>query len=137
MQESPAQGRQSKEDFVSKWNPAVLVEAAKKSGIKYEVDSDWLTCPDPYPASFSPVGIVWHHTACGTLARGNMPSLPWCRKPGALGRDARACHIVVGRDGSFQIIAGKGAYHAGAGGPLKVNGTVIPKDVGNRFLLGV
>lgn len=122
---------------MSKWNPAVLVEAAKKSGIKYEVDSDWLTCPDPYPASFSPVGIVWHHTACGTLSRGNMPSLPWCRKPGALGRDARACHIVVGRDGSFQIIAGKGAYHAGAGGPLKVNGTVIPKDVGNRFLLGV
>ena len=122
---------------MSKWNPQILVEAAKKSGVKFEVDSDWLTCPDPYPMTFTPTGIVWHHTACGTLSRGNMPSLPWCRKPGVLGKDARACHIVLGRDGSLQIIAGKGAYHAGAGGPLKVNGTVIPKDLGNRFLLGV
>jgi hypothetical protein len=44
---------------------------------------------------------------------------------------------VVGRDGKLQIIAGRGAYHAGAGGPLKVNGATIPKDLGNRYLIGI
>ena len=119
------------------WNPNSLTKAAKKSGVDFDVDADWLTGPDPYGKGFQPVGIVWHHTACGALSRGNMPSLNWCRNPGQYTGQARACHIVVGRDGKFQIIAGRGAYHAGAGGPLKVNGKVIPKDLGNRHLLGI
>ena len=118
------------------WNPNTLKKAAEKAGVRFEVDSTYLDL-DPYGKSFTPVGVVWHHTACGTLSMGNMPSLNWCRKPGALGKDSRACHIVVGRDGFLQIIAGNGAYHAGVGGPLKVNGTLIPKDLGNRFLLGI
>lgn len=118
------------------WNPQSLMKAAKAAGITFAVDDDWLTGPDPYGKGFQPVGVVWHHTACSSLARGNMPSLNWCRHPGQYDGQAKACHIVVGRDGAFQIIAGRGAYHAGAGGPLKVNGTVIPKDLGNRFLIG-
>ncbi len=117
------------------WNPNSLTKAAKKSGVTYDVDADWLKV-DPYGKGFQPVGVVWHHTACGALSRGNMPSLNWCRNPGQYAGQARACHIVVGRDGAMQIIAGRGAYHAGAGGPLKVNGTVIPKDLGNRQLVG-
>ncbi|MGA1717680.1 MAG: N-acetylmuramoyl-L-alanine amidase, partial [Aquiluna sp.] len=119
-----------------KWNPQVLITAAQRAGVNYEVDGTWLKV-DPYPKGFSPVGVVWHHTACGTFSKGNMPSLNWCRFPGQYSGQARACHIVVGRDGQLQIIAGRGAYHAGGGGPLKVNGTNIPRDLGNRFLLGI
>lgn len=119
------------------WNPQVLIKAAKKAGVKYEVDENWLTGPDPYGSGFQPVGVVWHHTACGTLSPGNMPSLGWVRNPGEYAGEARACHILVGRDGAFQIVAGKGAYHAGAGGALRVNGTTIPKDLGNRYLIGI
>lgn len=119
------------------WNPNNLVKAAKTAGVTYAVDADWLTGPDPYGKGFQPVGIIWHHTGCNPLSRGNMPSLNWCRHPGQFDGDAKACHILLGRDGTMQIIAGKGAYHAGAGGPLKVNGTVIPRDLGNRYLIGV
>jgi hypothetical protein len=118
------------------WNPNSLIKAAKAAGVDHEVDSTWLDV-DPYGKSFKPVGVVWHHTACNPLATGNMPSLNWCRNPGKFAGKSRACHIVVGRDGKMQIIAGGGAYHAGAGGPLRVNGTAIPKDLGNRFLIGI
>jgi N-acetylmuramoyl-L-alanine amidase CwlA len=118
------------------WNPNNLVKAAEKAGVTFEVDSTWLDV-DPYGKAFQPVGVVWHHTACNPLATGNMPSLNWCRNPGQYTGQARACHIVVGRNGKLQIIAGRGAYHAGAGGPLKVNGTAIPKDLGNRYLIGI
>lgn len=118
------------------WNPRALINAAKKAGVTFNVDDDWLKV-DPYGKSFQPVGVVWHHTACNPLSVGNMPSLNWCRNPGQYTGKARACHIVVGRNGDMQIIAGKGAYHAGAGGPLKVNGTSIPKNLGNRYLIGI
>lgn len=118
------------------WNPNSLVKAAKVAGVNHEVDRTWLDV-DPYGKSFQPVGVMWHHTACNPLARGNMPSLNWCRNPGSFTGKARACHIVVGRNGDMQIIAGRGAYHAGAGGPLRVNGTAIPKDLGNRYLIGI
>ena len=118
------------------WDPNALKRAAKKSGVTYDVDTDWLKI-DPYKGGFNPVGVVWHHTATKLLTPGNMPSLNWCRNPGQYTGQARACHIVVGRDGSMQIIAGRGAYHAGAGGPMNVNGKYIPKDLGNRFLLGI
>lgn len=118
------------------WNPRSLTKAAKKAGVTFDVDTDWLKV-DPYGKSFQPVGVVWHHTACNPLATGNMPSLNWCRNPGQYAGKARACHIVVGRNGDMQIIAGKGAYHAGVGGPMKVNGTRIPKNLGNRYLIGI
>jgi len=118
------------------WNPKSLTRAAQKAGVDFAVDDTWLDI-DPYGAGFQPVGVVWHHTATGTFTTGNMPSLHWCRFPGVYAGEARACQIVVGRDGFIQIIAGKGAYHAGAGGPMKVNDTYIPKDLGNRYLIGI
>lgn len=118
------------------WNPRSLIKAAKVSGVKYETDESWLKV-DPYRDGFQPVGVIWHHTACNTFAKGDMPSLNWCRNPGEFAGTARACHIVVGRSGKLQIIAGRGAYHAGEGGPMKVNEKSIPKDAGNRFLIGV
>lgn len=118
------------------WDPNVLKRAAKKSGVKHGVDKEWLKV-DPYGSGFQPVGVVWHHTACGAFSRGNMPSLNWCRNPGQYAGKARACHIVVGRNGDMQIIAGRGAYHAGAGGPMRVDGTYIPENLGNRYLIGI
>lgn len=118
------------------WNPNAIVDACKAAGIDYEVDKTWLKI-DPYGSGFQPVGVVWHHTASGTYSPGDAPSLNWCRFPGQYAGQARACQIVVGRSGKFYIIAGKGAYHAGAGGPMKVNGTNIPKDLGNRYLIGI
>lgn len=118
------------------WNPQSLVSAAKKAGLDYEVDKTWLNI-DPYGKGFQPVGVIWHHTATSNLAQGDAPSLGYCRNPGIYAGQARACHIVVGRSGKLYIIAGSGAYHAGAGGPMKVNGTNIPKDLGNRYLIGI
>lgn len=118
------------------WDPNALKRAAKKSGVTFDVDKDWLKV-DPYGKGFQPVGVVWHHTGVNPWARGIMPSLNWCRNPGQYAGKARACHIVVGRNGDMQIIAGRGAYHAGAGGPMRVNGTYIPKNLGNRFLIGI
>lgn len=119
-----------------KWDPEFLVQAAKTANVPYEVDKGWLDI-DPYPTTFAPVGVIWHHTATSTLSRGDMPSLNWCRNPGQYAGKARACHILIGRSGKLQIIAGKGAYHAGEGGPLTVHKKDIPKDQGNRFLLGI
>ncbi len=117
------------------WNPKSLIKAAQTSGVNFDVDKTWLDV-DPYGKTFQPVGVVWHHTACPTLSKGNMPSLDYCRNPGPYAGKARGCHIVVGRNGHLQIIAGSGAYHAGEGGPMKLNGKSIPKDQGNRYLIG-
>jgi len=118
------------------WTPDYLIEAALRAGVDFKVESDWLKV-DPYGKKFQPVGVVWHHTGCPTFARGNMPSLNYCKNPGQYAGQARACHLLVGRNGKIQIIAGNGAYHAGAGGPLKVNGKMLPKDEGNKFLIGI
>lgn len=118
------------------WNPRWLVEAAEAAQVEYDFDDSWLDV-DPYPKTFNPVGVVWHHTATSTLATGDMPSLNWCRYPGPYTGEARACHLLVGRSGKIQIIAGRGAYHAGAGGPMKVNGVMLPKDQGNARLIGI
>ena len=118
------------------WNPMSLIKAAEIAGVDFDVDDTWLDI-NPYGSTFNPVGVVWHHTGCSPFAKGDMPSLSWCRFPGEYSGDARACHIIVGRGGRMQIIAGNGAYHAGAGGPMTVNNKVIPKDEGNRYLIGI
>ena len=64
------------------WNPQSLIRAARKSGIEFDVDEDWLTGPDPHGKGFQPFSVAWHHTECGELSRGNMPSLDLCRNPG-------------------------------------------------------
>ena len=118
------------------WNPDYLIESAMRAGVNFEVESDWLKV-DPYGKKFQPVGVVWHHTGCPTFSKGNMPSLNYCKNPGIYAGQARACHLVVGRNGKIQIIAGRGAYHAGTGGPMTVNKKKIPEDLGNYYLIGI
>jgi len=43
------------------------------------------------------------------------------------------CNILVGRDGVVYLVAAGRANHAGLGGPLRT----IPKDSGNKYMIGV
>jgi len=89
------------------WNPQSLIKAAQKSGIDYEVDGTWLKV-DPYGKGFQPVGVVWHHTACGTFSKGNMPSLNWCRFPVSIQARLGLVTSLLGVTASFkssQVVA--------------------------------
>ena len=85
---------------------------------------------DPYNGQSDFWGVLLHHTAgtnsLGWIVNGN-PYAP-----------VRACHFLINRDGTVEVVSGVGAYHAGAGGPWRFpNGPTIPKDQGNRHLYGI
>jgi len=85
---------------------------------------------DPYNGQSDFWGVLLHHTAgtnsLGWIVTGN-PYAP-----------VRACHFLINRDGTVEVVSGVGAYHAGAGGPWRFpNGPTIPKDQGNRHLYGI
>ena len=85
---------------------------------------------DPYNGQSDFWGVLLHHTAgtnsLGWIVNGN-PYAP-----------VRACHFLINRDGTVEVVSGVGAYHAGAGGPWRFpNGPTIPRDLGNRHLYGI
>jgi len=85
---------------------------------------------DPYNGQSDFWGVLLHHTAgtnsLGWIVNGN-PYAP-----------VRACHFLINRDGTVEVVSGVGAYHAGAGGPWRFpNGPTIPRDQGNRHLYGI
>ena len=85
---------------------------------------------DPYNGQSDFWGVLLHHTAgtnsLGWIVNGN-PYAP-----------VRACHFLVDRDGTVNVVSGVGAYHAGEGGPYRFpNGPTIPEDQGNRHLYGI
>jgi N-acetyl-anhydromuramyl-L-alanine amidase AmpD len=85
---------------------------------------------DPYNGQSDFWGVLLHHTAgtnsLGWIVTGN-PYAP-----------VRACHFLINRDGTVEVVSGVGAYHAGAGGPWRFpNGPTIPRDLGNRHLYGI
>jgi hypothetical protein len=118
------------------WNPMNMVLAAEDAGVCFDVDDTWLDV-NPYGNGFQPVGVVWHHTSCSLFAKGDMPSLSLCRFPSINTTNARIGHIVVGRSGYMQIIAGMGAQHLNSGGPLNVQGVDIAEDEGNKYFIGI
>lgn len=105
---------------------------------KYEVPVDfvkgWDTDRvDPYNGSSNFKGILLHHTA-GTNSLNYI-----CF--GTRYAPVRACHFLVGRDGTVFVVA-KGAYHAGTGGPYtfkRPSGrtTTVAKNKGNQGLWGI
>jgi len=111
-----------------------LKAALKKHKVNVVYYEGWDSAAiDPFGVSPS-MGLVAHHTANGG-ARGNNPSLPW-----QVHNDlypVRAAHCNIGRDGLVTIIAARGAYHAGAGGPVTIGSGIVPKDQGNKYLFGV
>lgn len=112
-----------------------VLEAVKASGVKYVLEDGWDNpAIGKYGSGWKPAGVVLHHTANGG-AKGNAPSLRWVLHNEYA--PVRACHFLVARDGTVHVIYALGCYHAGAGGPLKVGGVSIPKDLGNRYLYGI
>lgn len=115
--------------------PAQLKDFLTLAKIPAVYEKGWDTPGiDPYRSSFRPVGVVLHHTANGG-AKGNTPSLDFCVR--GTYPPVRNCQFLIGRDGAVHVVAGAGCYHAGAGGPLTVNGYTIQKDQGNRYLYGI
>lgn len=91
--------------------------------------------PNISPFQSSPdTGVMLHHTANGG-AKGNAPSLYWCLNNEYA--PVRAAHCLIGRDGTVHILSGRGSYHAGAGGPMVLDGATVPADQGNRHLFGI
>jgi hypothetical protein len=111
-----------------------LKKALRKHGVNAVYHDGWDSATiDPFRVSPS-MGIVMHHTANGG-ARGNNPSLYWQVRNDNF--PVRAAHCNIGRDGLVTIIAARGAYHAGAGGPVKIGSGVVPYNHGNRLLFGI
>ncbi len=116
------------------YTPKELKKALKKHGVNAVYHAGWDSSDiDPFGVSPS-MGILMHHTANGG-AKGNNPSLYWQVRNENF--PVRAAHCNIGRDGLVTIIAARGAYHAGAGGPVKIGSGVVPYNVGNRLLYGI
>jgi hypothetical protein len=112
-----------------------VLEAVKASGVKYVLEDGWDNpAVGKYGSGWKPAGVVLHHTANGG-AKGNTPSLRWVLHNEYA--PVRACHFLVGRDGTVHVVYALGCYHAGRGGPMRVGGVSIPKDEGNRYLYGI
>lgn len=105
------------------WLPEVL-EAA---GLKVAETPGWRTRGRAEMGTVK--GVLCHHTA--TARGGNMPTLDMLIK----GRSDLAgplCHLGLGRDGTFYVVAAGRANHAGTG---KWEG--IDKDKGNSHFIGI
>jgi hypothetical protein len=107
-----------------------LADVLRAEGLVVHEHPGWKTWGRPYDFG-PPVGVVFHHTASAccapfqaltTVHDGRLPELP-----GPL------CHVLVGRNGEVNVVAAGYANHAGLGGPWKT----VPKDSGNRWLVGV
>lgn len=109
-------------------------KAVKKSGVTAVFEDGW-NSPQIDPFGVSPsAGVVLHFTGNGG-AKGNAPSLYWCKRNQYY--PVRAAHFLIGRDGTVHVLSGRGSYHAGAGGPMKVGDTWVPQDQGNKYLVGI
>ncbi|TEX50932.1 MAG: hypothetical protein B7C55_08250 [Actinomycetales bacterium mxb001] len=116
------------------YTAAEFKKALKKHAVNATYYEGWdSTTIDPFGVSPS-MGIIAHHTANGG-ARGNNPSVPWQVRNDFW--PIRAAHCNIGRDGLVTVLAARGAYHAGAGGPITMKSGTIAKDTGNRYLYGI
>ena len=109
-------------------------KALKKHGVNATYYEGWDSAAiDPFGVSPS-MGIVVHHTA-NSGAKGNNPSVPWQVHNEFY--PVRAAHVNIGRDGLVTVLAARGAYHAGAGGPVTIGSGQVPYNQGNKYLFGV
>lgn len=79
--------------------------------------------------TFTPIGVLLHHTAGPT--DGDLPSLRIVRdgRPGLAGPLAQ---LMLSRSGYFHVVAAGRANHAGVGA-----GRFVPNGDGNRYLIGI
>ena len=116
------------------YSPAQLQRQLKRAGLHVSYEAGWSdSANDPFGVSPSH-GVIMHHTA-NSGARGDHPSLYWMMNNQYA--PVRAAHFLVGRSGKVMCVAARGAYHAGAGGPVRVDGRHIPYNQGNKYLVGI
>ena len=116
------------------YTAAQFKKALKKHGVNAVYYEGWdSSAIDPFGHS-PDMGVVMHHTANGG-AKGNNPSVPWQVHNEFY--PVRAAHVNIGRDGLVTVLSARGAYHAGAGGPITLGSGVVGKDTGNQHLFGI
>jgi N-acetyl-anhydromuramyl-L-alanine amidase AmpD len=116
------------------YSPAQLRRHLEACGLKVDYQPGWdTTAINPF-RSGPWAGVMLHHTANGG-ARGDHPSLYWMMNNQY--KPVRAAHFLIGRSGKILCTSGSGAYHAGAGGPIRLAGTAIPANQGNAAMVGI
>lgn len=119
---------------MSTYSPAQLKRHLKQQGLAVEYQPGW-DSREINPFQSGPwAGVVLHHTANGGAA-GDHPSLYWMMNNQYA--PVRAAHFLISRSGKILCTSGSGAYHAGAGGPLRLAGTYIAPTQGNAALVGI
>ena len=83
------------------------------------------------PATFSPMGVVFHHTTSNP-ASGATPALGTVVN-GRPDLSGPLCNVLIGRDLSVNLVAAGYANHAGEGGPFRS----VPLNSGNRYFVGI
>lgn len=109
-----------------------LADVLRSAGLKVEETKGW---KDRGRREASvPRGVLCHHTA-GAL-KGNAPSLGICIN-GRPDLEGPLCHLVLGRDGTYYVVAAGRANHAGLGnwrGVKDGNGSLIGIEADNTGL---
>ncbi len=106
-----------------------LADTLRGAGLRVREQADWLSRGVAFEAP--PIGVVCHHTAART--RSNAPTLETVIQgrsdlPGPLSQ------LCLGRDGTFYVVAGGRANHAGPGlwmGVASGNGRFIGIEAEN------
>jgi N-acetylmuramoyl-L-alanine amidase len=71
---------------------------------------------EPASGTFEPIGVVIHHTACGSLGGGPIPSLTTVQFGDSTLPGPR-CNVLIGRDASVNVITDGKANDTGTGDP--------------------
>lgn len=106
----------------------------KQYHVKFKLVPGWDSPKiDPYKGRSDFQGIVLHHTAGVNSLNYIVNTNPYA--------PVRACHFLVDRDGTVQVVSGSGAYHAGKGGPWRFRDKgridLVPRNYGNSKLWGI
>jgi N-acetyl-anhydromuramyl-L-alanine amidase AmpD len=114
-----------------KVSPTRLVQKLRAHNVPFKLVLGWDSPKiDPFNGWSDFKGVLLHHTAGVNSLNYIVNTNPYA--------PVRACHFLVDRDGTVQVVSGVGAYHAGKGGPWKFSRLVtIPEDKGNQHLYGI
>lgn len=122
---------------MSKLTPA-LIQQIRASGLKVVEIDGWQDRGRPASTgTFSPHGVLWHHTGSADAnpksTLDDLAYAKWLAKDGRSDLPPPLCHFSLGRDGTVYVIAAGRANHAGvakASGPM-------PAGDGNVMYIGV
>lgn len=107
-----------------------LVRVLEGAGIRSVVDSRVA----PAPGTFTPVGVVLHHTAAGTDESSNRKVL----RRGRAGLAGPLCNLYVRRDGTVEVITDGRANDTGKGSSTVLDevsaGRAVHRDAKDRGL---